>query len=63
MEVVLKEAYSASAPDLSSLVTKLRRAKADAIVDTSGKSIAQSLKLLEQVTAVAVSADAAKRAG
>jgi branched-chain amino acid transport system substrate-binding protein len=34
MEVVLKEAYSASAPDLSSLVTKLRRAKADAILHT-----------------------------
>jgi len=32
MEVVLKEAYSASAPDLSSLVTKLRRAKAEAIL-------------------------------
>jgi branched-chain amino acid transport system substrate-binding protein len=34
MEVVLKEAYSASAPDLSSLVTKLRRAKGDAILHT-----------------------------
>jgi len=32
MEVALKEGYSASAPDLSSLVTKLRRAKADAIL-------------------------------
>src|ERR1700752_2801239 len=34
MNVVLKEAYSASAPDLSSLVTKLRRARADAILHT-----------------------------
>ncbi|HKF72546.1 MAG TPA: ABC transporter substrate-binding protein [Stellaceae bacterium] len=34
MEVVLKEAYSASAPDLSSLVTKLKRARADAILHT-----------------------------
>jgi len=34
--------------------------KADAIVDTSGKTIAQSLKLLEQA---AGAADAAKRAG
>src|SRR5262249_32059558 len=29
--IVLKEAYSATAPDLSSLVTKLRRARADII--------------------------------
>ena len=34
MQVVLKEAYSASAPDLSSLVTKLKRARADAILHT-----------------------------
>ena len=34
MEVVLKEGYSASAPDLSSLVTKLRRAKPDVILHT-----------------------------
>jgi branched-chain amino acid transport system substrate-binding protein len=34
MQVVLKEAYSASAPDLSSLVTKLRRAKGDAVLHT-----------------------------
>ncbi|HKX10760.1 MAG TPA: ABC transporter substrate-binding protein [Stellaceae bacterium] len=32
MQVVLKEAYSSNAPDLSSLVTKLRRARADAIL-------------------------------
>src|SRR5260370_23582769 len=30
----MKEAYSASAPDLSSLVTKLRRARADVILHT-----------------------------
>ena len=34
MEVVLKEGYSAKAPDLSSLVTKLRRARADVILHT-----------------------------
>jgi branched-chain amino acid transport system substrate-binding protein len=34
MQVVLKEGYSASAPDLSSLVTKLRRARADVILHT-----------------------------
>lgn len=34
MEVVLKEGYSATAPDLSSLVTKLRRARADVILHT-----------------------------
>jgi branched-chain amino acid transport system substrate-binding protein len=34
MEVVLKEGYSAKAPDLSSLVTKLRRAGADVILHT-----------------------------
>jgi branched-chain amino acid transport system substrate-binding protein len=34
MQVVLKEAYSASAPDLSSLVTKLKRARGDAILHT-----------------------------
>ena len=32
MQVVLKEAYSSNAPDLSSLVTKLRRARGDAIL-------------------------------
>jgi branched-chain amino acid transport system substrate-binding protein len=32
MQVVLKEAYSSSAPDLSSLVTKLKRARGDAIL-------------------------------
>lgn len=32
MEVVLKESYSASAPDLSSLVTKLKRARPEAIL-------------------------------
>ena len=37
--------------------------KADAIVDTSGKSIAQSLRLLEQVTAAATVAGSPKRAG
>jgi branched-chain amino acid transport system substrate-binding protein len=34
MKVVLKEGYSANAPDLSSLVTKLRRARADVILHT-----------------------------
>jgi branched-chain amino acid transport system substrate-binding protein len=34
MQVVFKEAYSASAPDLSSLVTKLKRARADVILHT-----------------------------
>jgi branched-chain amino acid transport system substrate-binding protein len=34
MQVVLKEGYSATAPDLSSLVTKLRRARADVILHT-----------------------------
>lgn len=34
MDVVLKEGYSATAPDLSSLVTKLRRARADVILHT-----------------------------
>jgi branched-chain amino acid transport system substrate-binding protein len=34
MEVVLKEGYSATAPDLSSLVTKLRRARPDVILHT-----------------------------
>jgi branched-chain amino acid transport system substrate-binding protein len=34
MQVVLKEGYSAQAPDLSSLVTKLRRARADIILHT-----------------------------
>ena len=34
MKVVLKEGYSATAPDLSSLVTKLRRARADVILHT-----------------------------
>jgi branched-chain amino acid transport system substrate-binding protein len=33
-EIVLKEAYSATTPDLSSLVTKLRRARADVILHT-----------------------------
>jgi branched-chain amino acid transport system substrate-binding protein len=32
MQVVLKEGYSATAPDLSSLVTKLRRARPDVIL-------------------------------
>jgi len=32
MQIVLKEGYSATAPDLSSLVTKLRRARADIIL-------------------------------
>lgn len=34
MQVVLKEGYSATAPDLSSLVTKLRRSRADVILHT-----------------------------
>ena len=34
MEVVLKEGYAATAPDLSSLVTKLRRAQPDVILHT-----------------------------
>jgi branched-chain amino acid transport system substrate-binding protein len=34
MKIVLKEGYSATAPDLSSLVTKLRRANADVILHT-----------------------------
>ncbi len=34
MEIVLKEGYSATAPDLSSLVTKLRRARPDVILHT-----------------------------
>jgi branched-chain amino acid transport system substrate-binding protein len=34
MQVVLKEGYSATAPDLSSLITKLRRARADVILHT-----------------------------
>jgi branched-chain amino acid transport system substrate-binding protein len=34
MSVVLKEGYAASAPDLSSLVTKLRRARPDVILHT-----------------------------
>jgi len=34
MQVALKEGYSATAPDLSSLVTKLRRARADVILHT-----------------------------
>src|SRR3546814_20542138 len=34
MNVVLKEGYSATAPDLSSLVTKLRRARPDVILHT-----------------------------
>ena len=34
MQVVLKEGYSATAPDLSSLVTKLRRAKPDILLHT-----------------------------
>jgi branched-chain amino acid transport system substrate-binding protein len=33
-QIVLKEAYSASTPDLSSLVTKLKRARPDAILHT-----------------------------
>ena len=34
MQIVLKEGYSATAPDLSSLVTKLRRARPDVILHT-----------------------------
>ena len=34
MEIVLKEGYAATAPDLSSLVTKLRRARPDVILHT-----------------------------
>ncbi|MCP5153115.1 MAG: ABC transporter substrate-binding protein [Ectothiorhodospiraceae bacterium] len=34
MDVVLKEGYSAKAPDLSSMVTKLRRARPDVILHT-----------------------------
>src|SRR5690606_26938666 len=34
MQIVLKEGYSATAPDLSPLVTKLRRARADVILHT-----------------------------
>jgi branched-chain amino acid transport system substrate-binding protein len=34
MQIVLKEGYAASAPDLSSLVTKLRRARPDVILHT-----------------------------
>ncbi|MFN0315489.1 MAG: ABC transporter substrate-binding protein [Burkholderiales bacterium] len=34
IQVVLKEGYSATAPDLSSLITKLRRARADVILHT-----------------------------
>ena len=34
MQVALKEGYSATAPDLSSLITKLRRARADVILHT-----------------------------
>jgi len=34
MNVVLKEGYAATAPDLSSLVTKLRRARADVLLHT-----------------------------
>jgi branched-chain amino acid transport system substrate-binding protein len=34
LDIVLKEGYSASAPDLSSLVTKLKRAKPDVILHT-----------------------------
>ena len=34
VQVVLKEGYSASTPDLSSLVTKLKRARADVILHT-----------------------------
>jgi len=34
MQIVLKEGYSSTAPDLSSLVTKLRRARADVILHT-----------------------------
>ena len=34
MDIVLKEGYSATAPDLSSLVTKLKRARPDVILHT-----------------------------
>ncbi len=34
MQVVLKEGYAATSPDLSSLITKLRRAQADVILHT-----------------------------
>ena len=34
MQIALKEGYSATAPDLSSLVTKLKRARADVILHT-----------------------------
>lgn len=34
MQVVLKEGYAATSPDLSSLITKLRRARADVILHT-----------------------------
>src|SRR5690606_16070602 len=34
MQIVLKEGYSATSPDLSSLVTKLRRARPDVILHT-----------------------------
>ena len=34
MQIVLKEGYAATAPDLSSLVTKLRRVRADVILHT-----------------------------
>jgi branched-chain amino acid transport system substrate-binding protein len=34
MEIVLKEGYAATAPDLSSLVTKLKRARPDVILHT-----------------------------
>ena len=34
MKIVLKEGYAATAPDLSSLVTKLRRARADVLLHT-----------------------------
>ncbi len=34
MQVVLKEGYAATAPDLSSLVTKLKRARADILLHT-----------------------------
>lgn len=34
MQVVLKEGYAATAPDLSSLVTKLKRARADVLLHT-----------------------------
>jgi len=34
MNIVLKEGYSATAPDLSSLITKLRRARPDVILHT-----------------------------